>query len=289
MNEKHRFFAVFHLPQGAGLAEGVASPQLGDAAGRVKDGEFRQAEPQLQLAGKDVPDARVAAVLDEDFHAFGRVLTRRHHRGGRPHRDAMDDNLRLRVIREDEIDPAQYVLTVQPPHAYIVALALAAGPQVGCDHLIASFIIGRCQLQRACVVTAVAVQNNRPAVCIGGLGVGIADAMQGQAISGGECHVVSRMGSCEGVDVRAVLCAVRLNDCLDAVRRGFDLQRDFTIAAVSAAADGIVYKVVADKQQRRRQHHDHRTDCDDDFLFRAHFCFCFQGVFPFCPSMTYQQ
>ena len=32
-----------------------------------------------------------------------------------------------------------------------------------------------------------------------------------------------------------------------------------------------------------------RTDCDDDFLFRAHFCFCFQGVFPFCPSMTYQQ
>ena len=91
----------------------------------------------------------------------------------------MDNNFRLRVVRKDEIDPAQYVLAVQPSHAYIVALALAAGPQVGCDHLIASFIIGRCQLQRACVVTAVSVQYKGPTVRVSGLCIGVVNAVQG--------------------------------------------------------------------------------------------------------------
>ena len=97
----------------------------------------------------------------------------------------MDDNLRLRVIREDEIDPTQNILAVKPAHANVISVAVAAGAQVGRDHLIAGLVIGHRQIQHAGVVAAVAVQNNRPAVCVGGLGVGIADAMQGQAIGGG--------------------------------------------------------------------------------------------------------
>ena len=152
----------------------------------------------------------------------------------------MDNNFRLRVIRKDEIDPAQYVLAVQPPHAYIVALALAAGPQVGCNHLIASFIIGRCQLQRACVVTAV----------------------QGQAVVRGQGHIPARVFLRESIDLTFICRAVVLHDRLNTVRRSIHLQCHLSVTTVAAAANRIIDQIITDKYQRRSQRNDHYACCD---------------------------
>ena len=174
----------------------------------------------------------------------------------------MDNNFRLRVVRKDEIDPAQNVLAIQPPHAYIVALALAAGPQVGCDHLIASFIIGRCQLQRACVVTAVSVQYKGPTVRVSGLCIGVVNAVQGQAVVRGQGHIPARVFLRESIDLTFICRAVVLHDRLNTVRRCIHLQCHLSVTTVAAAANRIIDQIITDKYQRRSQRNDHYARCD---------------------------
>ena len=174
----------------------------------------------------------------------------------------MDDDFCFGVLLDNIVDPLQDVLAIQPAHADIVALALAAGPQVGCDHLIASFIIGRSQLQRACVVTAVSVQYKGPTVRISGLCIGVVNAVQGQAVVRGQGHIPARVSLRESIDLTFIYRAVVLHDRLNTVRRCIHLQCHLSVTTVAAAANRIIDQIITDKYQRRSQRNDHYARCD---------------------------
>ena len=78
----------------------------------------------------------------------------------------MDDDLRVSVLGQDPIDPIEDVEAVEPPHAHVVALALAARAQVGGEHVEAGIIVvlGHVQHGVALMGAAIAVDDERPAV-----------------------------------------------------------------------------------------------------------------------------
>ena len=139
MNEQHGVAALPDLLQSRRLAEAPAIAQTAKQACGIHQGEGRQAELLLQLAGELIPDAGVAAVLDEVQipDAGGHLLAREHHRGGSTHRHPMHHH---RVSLE-RLQPMQRIEPVLPAHLYGHALALATGMQLRHHNVVAQLVL----------------------------------------------------------------------------------------------------------------------------------------------------
>lgn len=87
----------------------------------------------------------------------------------------MDDDLRVSVLGQDPIDPIEDVEAVEPPHAHVVALTLAACAQVGREHVEAGIAVVPGHVQHIAALTGVAItasDEQRSTVVGGGCGYG---------------------------------------------------------------------------------------------------------------------
>ena len=157
MDEQHRLFTVLHLLQGGCFLKAIARFGSCRGAGGIQNWELRQAEPQFQLTGKNIPHAGVAAVLHKHFYLFRGVLPCCHHGGGGTHGNAVQHNFSFAVLRQHPVDPLQHILAVQPAHADIIALTVAAGAQIRGQHLVACIVVVLGQVGHTGMAAAVAV------------------------------------------------------------------------------------------------------------------------------------
>ena len=125
VDEQHRQPALLHLLQRRSLAESPAVFQAAQPARRVEQRKGRKPELLFKLFRKLVPDARIAAILDETFHIGLLLLARDHHGRRRAHRNPVDHH--PGVAAEDvvgNVHPPQHVEAVLPPHPDGTAFAL---------------------------------------------------------------------------------------------------------------------------------------------------------------------
>ena len=277
VDEQHRLFTVLHLLQGGCFLKAIARFGSCRGAGGIQNWELRQAEPQFQLTGKNIPHAGVAAVLHKHFYLFRGVLPCCHHGGGGTHGNAVQHNFSFAVLRQHPVDPLQHILAVQPAHADIIALTVAAGAQIRGQHLVACIVVVLGQVGHAGMAAAVAVQGNHPQVAAR---IGVIHAVQPQAV---RCRDLHRLA---GILLQKFLIGLLLygavfgNQLFHAIRGGFHIQRHLTVTAVPAAPNGIIDQVAAGKRNdRRHQHHHGNQHANDNLSSVLLFCCNFHSVF----------
>lgn len=101
----------------------------------IEQGKAGQAKYILELQGKLVPNACIAAVLDNAFHICGQRFPRYIHGGRRAHRLAKDQDARLGIGRNDPPDPRDDIEALGPAHADVVTAGALVGAGGGCEYI----------------------------------------------------------------------------------------------------------------------------------------------------------
>ena len=119
----------------------------------------------LHLQGDELIRIRVAAVLDHRDDLWRQVLTaRRHHDRRRAHRDAVQDNLCLRIFLRDSPRPEHDVLALAVAERQVAAAAEPRRSEVRRQHVIAHREIILGDVIGILLRAAVAVHDDDPPV-----------------------------------------------------------------------------------------------------------------------------
>ncbi len=140
VDKKHGNCCTFELIHAACLMEVVARAHVAHQVCYIEQGKAGQAEHVLELQRKLVPDARVAAVLDNAFHICGQRFPRDIHGRRRAHRLAKDQDARLGIGRNDPPDPRDDIESLGPAHADVVTAGTLVGAGGRCEHVHAAVV-----------------------------------------------------------------------------------------------------------------------------------------------------
>ena len=132
--------------------------------------ECRHMEEILHLIRENIPHRGIAAVLHDRLHLRRECFAGGHHHGRAAHRNAVQDDLRLRVALTDQRDPFEEIEAVLPAHADVLALALTVCPQIGEQDVITLFCPDMGEIIHPRPVAGVPVHHDRPAMSAAGVG-----------------------------------------------------------------------------------------------------------------------
>ena len=131
MDKKDGKGGTAHLTEGRGFLERPAVAELAEPGGDIHEGMDREAELVMDLAGELVPDAGIAAVVDDATDGRGEAVARTHQDTGSAHGDAMEEGGGMGPDGVGDMDPLLEVETVVPAHLYLFSPTLAMTFMVG--------------------------------------------------------------------------------------------------------------------------------------------------------------
>ena len=166
VHEQDRNLRFLHLFQRRGLSEGIAGPQFCDPTANIEERKIRQMEQVFQFVREHVPDRGIAAVVHHRDDVLRQILPRRHHHGAAAHGDAVQHDLRRAVPVQDQADPFQNVLPVQPAHADVPSLALPVGAEVRRQDVVSPLRVIRAVGIHVLPPSGVAVDGDHPVVTV---------------------------------------------------------------------------------------------------------------------------
>ena len=140
MDKEHGDRRVFKLLHAACLMEVIACANVAHQVRHIEQGKAGQGKHVLELQGKLVPDARVAAVLDDAPNIRGQRFPCDIHGRRRAHRLAKDQDACLGVGLNDSPDPCDDIEPLGPAHADIVAAGALVGAGGGCEYVHAAVV-----------------------------------------------------------------------------------------------------------------------------------------------------
>ena len=131
---------MFELLHTARLMKVVARAHVAHQVCYIEQGKTGQAKYILELQGKLVPNACIAAVLDNAFHICGQRFPRYVHGSRRAHRLAKDQDARLGIGRNNPPDPRDDIESLGPAHADVVTAGTLVGAGGGCEYVHAAVV-----------------------------------------------------------------------------------------------------------------------------------------------------